>query len=467
MAIAVCQDVGCALVGLEVFSLFLLFGALTLITQVPDLLRPGIELAKLPDRVRLAGQDARGFVGDLAAPADEAFSLVIPFAPGFLPEFVCAGHLLPAIKEAYLRLVIVFRRHVTLGLKRRHVLQLQFVAITFLPRLYIGRHARSKHRHLMSFLKAIQHPAKWLHAEALFHGVKLVLNGPEIVEVNSGNIEPVLVLDDAVDGNFGHGEGEREDLQAALLQQQFFERLAGKVDDLAVRTYGAGLQAADGAVRRYGDFDVSIAHALVIEHLDAAIEEFCLLLIVNVVGVVKLDGGSARDARRRRQPQVLLRDGKPVLLLRGRRQSTKKQDQRKKTAQHQCGTLTWQRSRRNIAPWRGGLPIARSSSVGRLGFFGSINAKHGLAAVTFLHDGKELLQLAVLPRRNLQSVKAQLPFGDQLAVLKRGGDFVAGIGQTGLAAIGRRFQGVAVRQLQVELIGLGERIRKDDGRLHL
>src|ERR1051326_8392632 len=200
----------------------------------------------------------------------------------------------------------------------------------------------------MSFFKAVQHAAKRLHTEALFHRVKLVLDRPGIVEINSGDIDFVFVLNDAVDGYVRHGEGQSHDLEPALLQQYFLKRFTGKLDDLPVRTDSAGLQSADGAFRRNRNLDVRVTGAFVIQHLDAPVKKFGVLLVIDIVGIVKLDGGRSGNSRHGAQTQVLLRDGKPVFFLGEARQRTKKKDGENKAAQHQRRLA----SRRNIALWQ-------------------------------------------------------------------------------------------------------------------
>src|SRR5262249_47865417 len=128
--------------GLELFLPLLLLGAYALKGQVPDFLSPGIQFAQFSEGIGLAFDHPVGLLGDLTVPAHEAFSLVVPSPSGLLPELVGVGDFRTAIEKAYLRFVVLLRRHVTFALKGGHIVPVQLIPASLLFRLAVLRHVR-------------------------------------------------------------------------------------------------------------------------------------------------------------------------------------------------------------------------------------------------------------------------------------------------------------------------------------
>jgi hypothetical protein len=252
---------------------------------------------------------------DFLAVADEVLHLVIPLPAMLLPELVSRGGLRAYIKEAHLRLKVLFRRHIALRLKGRHIGNVQLVSVALLLWLKVIRHVRVEGSYLVTSFKAFKKACIWLHPEAFLDGVKIVLDRPGVINEDEWPLYLVLVFNDASHGNIGHGEGLGQDFVAARLNDGLLKGLSRKLDNLPVRMNGTGLQVENRAFRRHDDLNVGMTVALFIQDLDPLVKELRLLLIINEIGIIKLNCIGTRIVGHLLEIEVLLGNGKPVFLL--------------------------------------------------------------------------------------------------------------------------------------------------------
>jgi hypothetical protein len=153
---------------------------------------------------------------------------------------------------------------------------------------------------------------KAFHGKALFQGEEIVLHGPFAANRIAAPLVTVLVFNDAAHGHVRHGEGLSRKFYVACLDHSFFKRLAGKFHDRAIRMNGARLKIGKMIEGIKWDFDVGVFPALIVQDFDAMVEKLEPAVVVMIVGIIKLDGGRARNPF---DCQVRGRDVKPIPAL--------------------------------------------------------------------------------------------------------------------------------------------------------
>src|SRR5216684_40520 len=97
-----------------------------------------------------------------------------------------------------------------------------------------------------------------------------------------------LILDDGADIGLGKRQLFRHDLDAPGLDDHFLEGRGSEIDYTAVMTDRARLKIEELGFGITSDLGVGVALAVLIQYLDAVVEELRVVLVVNLIGIVEL-----------------------------------------------------------------------------------------------------------------------------------------------------------------------------------
>src|SRR6185312_7138091 len=142
--------------------------------------------------------------------------------------------------------------------------------------------------------------------EVLLHGKKIMLNYPIVLpQVPVSVMQFVPVFDNAAGSDLCKRKGLHSNTHSSSAKYNLLKRLAAKFRDAAVRMNGARVQITDGCFVRERYFHRGKAFTCIIEDLDAGIEEFLVVNVVNFIGVIQKDGFSAGMRLELRHLEVL------------------------------------------------------------------------------------------------------------------------------------------------------------------